>query len=57
MTSWILKERFGYLWIVYTCEFRARFRIKLARFFKKRIYFFENQCASLMRNHAQNSQV
>ncbi len=23
------------LWIVYTCEFRARFRIKLARFAKK----------------------
>ncbi len=37
------------LWIVYTCKFHARFRIKLARFFKK-YFFFENQRVSLMQN-------
>jgi len=32
-------EAEAYKWIVYTCEFHAQFRIKLARFFKKNIFF------------------
>jgi hypothetical protein len=40
------------LWIVYTCKFRTRFRIKLARFYLKKI-FKKNKCASLMRNRVR----
>ncbi len=43
------------LWIVYTCKFHVRFRIKLAHFSLKNIFL--NKRASLMRNRARNSQM
>jgi hypothetical protein len=48
---WDLKSEI--LWIVYTCEFCARFQIKLAPFAKK-IFFFISKQASLVQNHPRN---
>jgi hypothetical protein len=48
-----LNWTFCQLWIVYTCEFHARFRSKLARFAKK-IFFFISKWASLVRNRPRN---
>ncbi len=44
---------FLFLWIVYTCEFCARFHIKLARFAKK-IFFFISKWASLVQKRPRN---